>query len=135
MQGASPRDQIKRVQGPISAMVLQLLRVDWQPMSPSAWSYQGDKGTTEEWQFPDHIYTGNKWLDTHAPLVADIRHTARRRLWQHVEAHYCGSGLAGGVDSESYRLLLKQLGAQDPRLEEVMLNIATGAFWPTLRKK
>ena len=66
------REQVKRVQGPVSAVVAQLLRLDWKPIDASRWAYNSTRGTIGEWQLPD---TGNKLLDTHQPIRTQIYST------------------------------------------------------------
>eukprot|EP00959_Pyramimonas_sp_CCMP1952_P012404 261929-Pyramimonas_sp.AAC.1 len=47
LQAAKHSDQVRLVRGPVSAMVLNLLRIGWQPVSPSQWSYSTGEDTYE----------------------------------------------------------------------------------------
>eukprot|EP00959_Pyramimonas_sp_CCMP1952_P461220 9481224-Pyramimonas_sp.AAC.1 len=61
------------VQGPISATILSLLRLEWDPVDTSTWTYTSQYNATEEWQSPGMLHTGNKDLDTHLALLEDVK--------------------------------------------------------------
>eukprot|EP00959_Pyramimonas_sp_CCMP1952_P126314 2641778-Pyramimonas_sp.AAC.1 len=75
MKQRSPVDPARAVKGPISATILKLLRLQWEPTEEHTWSYISRSGSEEYWQFPD---------------------SARRLNWQQASKHYCGGGLEKG---------------------------------------
>eukprot|EP00959_Pyramimonas_sp_CCMP1952_P310251 6493188-Pyramimonas_sp.AAC.1 len=62
-------DRVGAVKGPISAAILTLLRINWDPIEASAWSYASLRDATEEWQFPYSLYIGSSFVYSHAEFL------------------------------------------------------------------
>eukprot|EP00959_Pyramimonas_sp_CCMP1952_P435482 9118631-Pyramimonas_sp.AAC.1 len=58
MQAVPVPAQVRLIKGPTGAIIHTLLRLGWTPHDPTTWSFQVGPDRSEEWQFPDHIYTG-----------------------------------------------------------------------------
>ena len=99
--------------------------------------YQAGPNRIEERQFPDSIYSGVKELDRHTQLLEDIKASCELQMWGNAAKHYCGSGLEGGADVDSYRLLVDQLSKLDhgKRPSEVLVMVAAGCFWANTTKE
>ena len=134
MQALACTEGARHVRGPVSAVIAMLLPYKWSPILPSHWQFQHGGGTCEqvEWHFNESELTGD---EDFSDILADLSASVMGSLWQQAASHYCGEGMAGGIDNDFLRALLSRLG-QAPKgaqWAETMLAVATGGTWPRTR--
>eukprot|EP00959_Pyramimonas_sp_CCMP1952_P068913 1438614-Pyramimonas_sp.AAC.1 len=91
----------RHIRGPISATIAHLLHAGWLPTSAAEWDTTNDCTCDRHaWNFSSAAITGH---DQVAPLLDEFVESLAARQWREAADHFCGEGMAGGVDLQSYR--------------------------------
>ena len=89
MMNMTEAEQVRSIRGPVSTVIHSLLRLGWNQVDASTWSYQAEPHRSEEWQFPDQIYLDTKVV-SHKDVLDDIKMSAELKVWEVAANHYCG---------------------------------------------
>ena len=120
--GLEAKRRWARVRGPLSATIVTLLELGWQPLQPN------------RWQSESLVFEVTADVADFGPLHTAIEETVSARIWVAADKHFDGRGASGGVD---FQPILKHLGWLAKKgwtkSQGMLGTVAAGAAWTAHR--